>query len=183
MVVALAVLLVGGVVAVGELSTRSAPGTSEGGWWSRDMESAESAGLTRSHLVFRCAPGRIEAVVDLAAHGPLPVVVDDVRIPLLDDLLGVDERAVRTQTEMMRDPLGDTDDLVPFVPTRLGGRGDWLRLALAWEVRECPQLHGGYLIGEQMEVDYRVLGFVRSTATLDLVVPFALTSAPLDELP
>jgi hypothetical protein len=181
----LAALVVVAVAAIGtawSLGDRAVPTPTSGGWWSEEMESATSQGLTESHQVFRCEPGRIEAGIDLVNDGPVAATVTDVRVPLLDDLLGIDDRAVRTGTQMMRDPYGDLDDLVAFRTAPVGG-DDWLRLVLTWEVRECPELtDGGYMVEDEVEVTYVSLGMTH-TATVALVLPMALTSTPLDRLP
>lgn len=145
------------------------------------MESADAAGLTQSHRVFRCVPGELERRIDIAAYGAVPVTVTDVRVPLLDDTLVLTDRAFRTSTQMMRDPNGDDlYDLVDFRTTRLGG-ADWLRLVVTWDVSECPTVMG-YLIEERLEVTYVALGMT-PTVTVPQVAPFALISLPLDELP
>lgn len=182
---ALAVLVGVGLAAAWWLGARSAPSATGGGWWSEDMEQATSAGLTQSHQVFRCAPGQLETRVDLVGNGPVDVTVTDVRVPLLDDLLALDDRVVRGGTQMVRDPNGsdveDLYDLVDFRTAEVGG-SDWARLVLTWDIRECPQLTGGYLIEDRLEVTYVALGMTH-TVTVPLVAPMALTSMPLDELP
>ena len=145
------------------------------------MEQATSAGLTQSHQVFRCAPGQIEARIDLVSNGPVPVTVSEVRVPMLDDVLAIDDRVVRTGTEMVRDPHGDDlYDLVDFHATTIGG-SDWVRLVLTWDIRECLPLDG-YMIEDRLEVTYLALGLTH-TVTVDQVAPVALTGLPLDQLP
>lgn len=167
-------------IAVWVLGERSAPVNAGGGWWSDDMESVDSSGLTQTHRVFRCVPGELEARLDIVGAGPLPVTVTDVRVPMLDDILAGTDRAARTGTQMMRDPNGDLYDLVDFTPTRVGG-SDWLRLVLTWEVDECFA-SAGYNIEERIEVTYVALGMTH-TAPVPLGMPFALTQLPLDRVP
>jgi hypothetical protein len=177
---ALAALLVAGVVTVWVLGERSVPVNMGGGWWSADMESVDSSGLTQTHRVFRCVPGELEARLDLVGVGPLPVTITDVRVPMLDDPFGTG-RAARTGTQMVRDPHGeDLYDLVDFTPTRVGG-SDWLRLVLTWQVDECIA-SAGYNIEERLEVTYVALGMTH-TALVPLGMPFALTALPLDQVP
>jgi|GEM_PF-5911287 len=175
-----AALLATGLGVAAWLGGRSAPSVTGGGWWSEDMETATSEGLTQSHQVFRCEPGRFEARIDLVSDGPVPITVTDVQVPMLDDTLALDGRARRTSTEMMRDPNGDLYDLVEFRSASVGG-SDWARLVLTWDVRECPVL-AGYMIEDRVEVTYVALGMTH-TATLPLGLPMAFTSLSLDELP
>jgi hypothetical protein len=176
-----AVLAAAGLATAWCLGARSAPVAPGGGWGSDDMESVDSRGLTETHRVFRCVPGELVTWLFISGDGPVPVTITDVRVPLVDDMLADTGRAVRTSTQMMRDPDGaDLDDLVDFGPTRVGG-ADWLRLVITWDVVECPSVLG-YLIEDRLEVTYVALGMTQ-TATVPQAAPFALTSLPLDQVP